>query len=183
MVAHDFAKFVESQQSAAAETKVDWAAVRDEWLAYLDSLHRQVIGFLGEYVNAGSLSYSFSEVQLTEEDIGTYSAKRMDIKIGRQYVRLEPVGRMFIGCRGRVDVVGAAGRAQFILVGDKAKTAADLFKVTVTVGTGKIIPAPTPPPVQSASWAWKIVTHTGQRRLLDLEQESFFALLMEIANA
>jgi len=69
----------------------------------------QILGFLREYIKAGTISYGFTEIELNEPDIGIYLAKRMDIKIGRQSVSLVPLGTMLIGCKGRVDAQGPAG--------------------------------------------------------------------------
>lgn len=104
MQAQDFAKFVESQQdkdqNTADEAEVDWAEIRETWLHDLDSLYTRVIDYLHEFVAAGSISYSFAEVTLTEENIGTYQARRLDIQIGRQHVFLEPIATLLIECRG-----------------------------------------------------------------------------------
>jgi hypothetical protein len=180
MTTEDFAKFVASQQETDADTEMYWAGVRDEWLAKLDSLHGKIIEFLREYI-PGSISYGFTEIELNEPNIGRYLAKRMDIKIGRQRVSLVPVGTIIIGCKGRVDVEGSAGRAQILLVDGRARSAADLIKVTVNT-KGSV---PPPPPAQKGpiSWTWKIVTNTAQKGFVDLDRDSFFALLMEIANA
>jgi hypothetical protein len=107
----------------------------------------------------------------------------MDIKIGRQYVQLEPVGTLLIGSKGRVDIVGTAGRAQILLVNEKAKSVADLIKVTVTSGSKKDMPPPPPASAGPISWAWKIVSQGARREFVEVNKESFFELLMEIANA
>lgn len=42
-----------------------------------------------------------------------------------------------------------------------------------------------PPPLPqkpATSWAWKIVTNSVHKKFVDLDKESFFALLVEIAN-
>lgn len=183
MRTEEFSKFVADQQQAEGESEVDWAEVRNEWLRNLDSLHRRVIEYLQEYIENKSISYGFTKIRLSEENIGEYTAKKMDIKIGRQRVLLEPVGTLLIGCKGRVDAIGSVGRAQILLVDERARTAADLIKVTVTVGKKGSIPRPPSVQKERISWAWKIVTNTAPRKFVDLDRESFLALLMEIANA
>ncbi len=183
MNAEDFSKFVEDQQQTAEESNVDWTKVRDAWLGELDSLHRRIVDYLRAYIDDGSISLRFTEVMLTEENIGRYLAKRMDIKIGRQLVYLEPIGTLLIGSKGRVDAVGSAGRAQLVLVNARARSAADLIAVRVTVaGKGSATVAPRPAK-QAISWTWKIVTNTSPKKFVDLEKKPFLAMLMEIANA
>jgi hypothetical protein len=185
MQAQDFAKFVESQQDTAQGSgngaPEDWGAIRDQWLRDLDALHTQIGDFLSEFVTDGKIHYSFTDVTLSEENIGSYIARRMDIKIGRQEVFLEPVGTLFLGCRGRVDAVGSGGRALLVLVDEKAESAANIrLNVNVAAHGGAPSAAPFEQPV---SWAWKIVTHDVRRTFAKLDRDSFFELLMDIAGA
>jgi hypothetical protein len=180
-----FAKFVEEQQTVDSEEAMDWNGELSDWRSNLDSFYARVLSFLKEFTDAGSITYSFSEIALTEENLGTYQVNKMNLHIGRQQVSLEPIGTLLMFCKGRVDVVGSAGRAQILLVNEKAKSPGDLIKVTVTIsGPGKVpLPPPPQPKPQTISWAWKIVTQTPSRVFVDLDKDSFYSVLMEIANA
>jgi hypothetical protein len=180
MAAKDFSEFVARQQVEETDVRIDWAKERDEWLTALDSLYKTVVGFLKEYIADRSIAYSLTPVTLIEDNIGEYAANRMDIKIGKKRVSLEPVGTLLIGSKGRVDVIGSSGKGLILLLNEKAKSPADLITVTVTVGK-------TPPPPAkkkgAISWAWKIVTNGPQKKFVDLDKDSFLSLLMEISNA
>jgi hypothetical protein len=180
MQAQDFAAFVASQQETDNERQENWGGIRDEWLRHLAELYNRIAEFLQEFVQAGSISYSFSEIALTEENIGTYQAKRMEIKIGRQHILLEPVATLLIASAGRVDVVGSAGRAQLMLVSQRAKSWADVVKVTVR-GAEAVLP-PAAASEEETAWAWKIVSRTVRGTFVELDKESFFTLLMEISG-
>lgn len=181
MGTQDFRKFVASQHVPDTGLDINWAEMRDEWLTDLDSLYKLIVEFLEEYIQAGSISYGFADVQLSEENLGEYRATRMDIKIGKQLVSLIPVGTLLVASKGRVDAVGSSGRAQILLLDQRARGPTDLIKVTVSIG--KDIPPPAPPQGQPISWAWKIVTNAAPRKFVDLNKESFLALLMDIAHA
>jgi hypothetical protein len=181
MQAQDFAAFVASQQQTDNERQENWGAIREEWLRRLDQLYGRIGGFLQEFVETGSISYSFSDIKLTEENIGTYQAKRMEIKIGRQHILLEPVATLLIASAGRVDVIGSAGRAQLMLVSQRAKSWADVTKVTVL--QGGVVSPPTDSLEKPTEWAWKILSRSIRGTFVELDKESFFALLMEISGA
>ena len=178
MRTEEFEKFVASQQEPdLPEGRSD--EIREQWLRNLKALYHTIIGFLKTYIDEGSISCAFTRIEITEELIGTYEADRMDVKIGRQRVSLVPVGTLLVGCKGRVDIVGSAGRAQILLVNKTARSAADLFKVTVsTKGT-----VPAPRKQTPVSWAWKILTNVNQKTFEDIDKDSFFKLLMEVAGA
>jgi hypothetical protein len=181
MVSEEFARFVESQQETDVDATINWAETRDEWLRELDSLYQKIVYFLQEYIQRRSITYDFIEMELNEPNIGRYSARRMDIRIGRQLVALVPVGTLLIGCKGRVDVEGTAGRGHILLVNERVRSAADLIRVTVSA-KGNVPPVPLLPK-EPISWVWKIVTNGAQRVFVDLDKENFLSLLMETANA
>jgi hypothetical protein len=183
MKAQNFAAFVESQQNANGDSETSGLDLRKEWLKSLDSLYKHVIEFLQEFITKGAIRYKFTKITLNEEGLGIYSARRMDVKIGRQSVILEPIGTMFIGCKGRVDVVGSTGlRVQILLVSEKVKSARDLIpKVTVNRSAGSALAPPRPEKIR---WVWKILAHDLRgARFTDLDKESFFEVLMEVSNA
>ena len=158
--------------------------MRDEWLRDLDSLYRMIEGYLQEYIVDGLIRRSFTEIELDEPDIGKYSARKMDINIGKQRVSLVPIGTQLVGCKGRVDAEGSAGRAQILLLDERVKRAADLIKVRVsTEGSDPHLSPSVPAANPQISWTWKILTNSVDKRFVDLDKESFFSLLMEIANA
>ncbi len=111
METEEFEKFVADEQVTDPDIQT-----RDQWLKDLDSLYRNVDGFLAKYIKDGSISRDFTEIKLTEPGIGTYLARRMDIRIGRRHVALVPVGTLLVGCKGRVDAEGSGGRVQIWLV-------------------------------------------------------------------
>src|SRR3984893_15014471 len=108
----DFAKFVKSQRSlASAVDQIDWAGERDEWLRYLDELYAQIESFLEAYLSDGPVRCEYRQINLNEENIGSYTANQMVLHIGQQAVTFTPIGTMLIGTKGRVDVLGPAGEA------------------------------------------------------------------------
>ena len=157
----DFEEFVKRQQKLVHEPQINWANERAEWLAKLDQLYKKVESLLSKYLSAGEIKLEYKAVQLQEENIGPYDAREVILHIGRQQVLLVPVGTMVLGAKGRVDVIGPAGRAQVLLV--------------------ERPPSPNPPP-DDANLEWKIVTRPPERRFLELTQQSLFQLIMEVAN-
>jgi hypothetical protein len=179
----NFDEFVRRQQEETqVAAQVNWNEVRDEWLAQLDRLYSRVESFLSKYVDSKQLQYEFRPVEINEERIGSYVAKQMVLRIGRQEVDLVPIGTLLIGSRGRVDVKGPAGAAQLLLVDRKASDMRSLIRVTVTVGVGGKPPVAPAKPSQEIEWEWKIVTRPPERRFVEITQQTFFDLIMEVAN-
>jgi hypothetical protein len=183
----DFDEFVKRKQAEkAAAASIDWGSQRDEWLNYLNALYAQIESFLEAYLSAGEAQCEYREIPLNEENIGSYTAKQMILKIGRQEVTFTPVGTLLIGMKGRVDVLGPAGKARLVLLDKKATNARSLIKVSVSVvGKGKTPPSPPPvsQPLEPIEWAWKIVSRPPEMKFTDLTQEAFFEMILEVANA
>ncbi len=176
----DFGAFVKRQQTASEEqNRVDWAKERDEWLGLLKELYERIESFLAEYIQAGEIKLSYRDIELNEENIGSYSTQEMILKIGRQEITLRPIGTLLIGAKGGVEVVGPAGRTRLVLV--NSESSGPRIKVTVSIG-GR----PEPPAVEAApkeiKWVWKIATSPPTIQYIELTQESLFQALMEVAN-
>jgi hypothetical protein len=175
-----FDAFVRSQQPAPQDTApIDWAKERDEWLQYLDELYRTTESFLKKYIESGEIKCEYREIQLNEEDIGSYTARQMIIRIGRQEVVLKPVGTLLIGSKGRVDVVGPAGRTRFLLV--DSESSGPNIRISVYI-PGRPPPLVPEPPKREIKWAWKIATSPPTVRYIDLTKESLFQALLEVVN-
>jgi len=175
----DFKAFVKREQTAAAEVeRVDWAKERDDWLGYLKKLYVQTESLLAEYIKAGEIKVHYRDVPLNEENIGSYRAPEMILKIGRQEITMTPVGTLFFYIKGRVDVVGPAGRTRLVLADSEAD--GPPRKVTVIIGKSE------PPAAEAApkeiKWKWKIATSPPTIQYIELTQESLFQALMEVAN-
>ena len=93
---------------------------------------------------------------------------------------MTPVGTLLIGAKGRVDVVGPAGRARLVLVNSEASSPPTI-KVRVSIGGKPEPPAVAAPPKQ-IKWGWKIATSPPTVRYIELTQDSLFQALMEVAN-
>ncbi len=176
----DFGAFVKRQQSKAAQDKkVDWAKERDNWLAHLKGLYDQTEFFLAEYVKTGEIKLRYRDIELNEENIGSYRARQMILRIGPQEITMTPVGTLLIGAKGRVDVVGPAGRTRLVLVNSEAS--GPVIKVTVSIGGRPETPAPVAAP-NKIKWAWKIATSPPAIRYIELTEDSLFSALMEVVN-
>ncbi len=188
----DFDTFVKRQQPPLNEQEpVDWTRQRDEWLNHLRELYAQIESFLAKYIEIKEIKRSYLDIALNEQNIGSYKAPQMILKIGRQEITLTPVGTLLLGAKGRVDVEGPAGRTRFLLVNGKAT--GPTIKVTVTElprrtvkgsisNYGKPEPAAVSTAPEEIKWAWKIATSPPSVQYIDLTPESFFQALMEVAN-
>ena len=177
----EFDEFVKRQREASpGVASMDWDNERREWLDYLEQLYRKIESLFHKYVSTGQIKLGYRIVELNEEHIGSYAAKQMVLRIGRQEVVLDPIGTLLIGSKGRVDIIGPAGKAEILLVDSKASGPRSLIHVTIGVG-GKQHAPPTESR-KEIEWEWKIVTRPPERRFIELTQQSRFQLIMEVAN-
>lgn len=179
-VRSDFEAFVKREHELADKAKdIDWSEQRDEWLKHLDELYTSIETFLEGFIKKGEITIRYREIKLNEENIGSYNARQMILRIGGREIVLNPIGTLLIGAKGRVDVIGPAGRTRFMLVDQEASQ--PIIKVTVNMG-GKIPPQHQPSKPRTIRWAWKIVTSPPAIRFLPLTAESLFRALIEVAN-
>jgi hypothetical protein len=184
MAEKSFDDFVRREHQAAQVLDgepIDWQREKNEWLEQLDQLFAQITEYLGPYVTDGQIKIAYSPIELNEENIGPYSAKEMIIAIGGKIIKLEPIGTLFIGTKGRVDVVGPFSRARLMLLNSHLKSLSQLFKVSVHV-VGKALPPPKPRTPSVVEWAWRIVARPPRQELTEFNKENFLNLLLEVSN-
>jgi hypothetical protein len=175
--ASDFDTFVKRQQALKEQQKpVDWAAQRDRWLGDLNESYSKIERFLDKYIKAGDITIQYRDHFLNEENIGTYAARIMVLRIGQQEITLTPIGTLLIGAKGRVDVVGPAGSTRFMLLNRDATGMGVKINI-ITPGSPK-----KEEPPKEIQWEWKIVTNPPAMRFIELTQESLFQALLEVAN-
>ena len=190
MAVKEFDEFVKSQQETG---QTDWDREREEWLAHLDALYRSIETMLSTYTSSGQISIRYKTIELNEENLGSYQARQMILRIGRQEVDLVPAGTLFIGFKGLVDVIGSAGKARLALANkDRHSTLPEvaihipyvlpktrqLIKIRNENTSDSELVAVT----KKIEWAWKILPRPPGRQLVELTRESLFQLLMEVTN-
>jgi len=82
----------------------DWEVVKAEWIAAVDKLYHDIEDWFGEYLQKDYMKVVRTPIRLQEEYLGEYDIDMLEIVIGETIVSLEPVARLVIGARGRIDV-------------------------------------------------------------------------------
>jgi hypothetical protein len=182
MARTDFDKFV--QRKKAEEEIVsafDPKQQLNEWFQYLDALYDKAREFLSSYIQGGTARIEFREIDLNEEFSGPYTVRQLFIHIGSSTITLRPIGTMLIGSKGRVDVHGPRGTVRLVLINKDVTHARQLIRVRISV------PGDPPPPPEAKSdqieWVWKIATPPPEMSFTDLNENSFFDMILSVADA
>jgi hypothetical protein len=194
MTVKEFDEFVERQQGGGVNgDQVDWGHERDAWLTQLDVLYGIIESLLSQYTSSGQISIKYKFIDLNEEDIGSYRARQMILRIGRQEVDLVPAGTRFIGFKGYVEVIGSAGKSSLVLANKERHSTLPHVTIHIpAVGpkTRQLIKTRNESQSESElvassgkiEWVWRILARPPERQLIELTRESFFQLLMEVTN-
>lgn len=175
-----FDQFVKKQVQSleASGGKLSIEKEKAMWLEKLDQLYSLVRESLSKYIHEGSIELELSDIDLTEELLGTYRVQEARITVGQQVVKLTPVGTFLIGARGRVDMTGPRGSARFTIVPPGARAP----KIRVTIVTPGETPSPSEPIDPPETWIWKIATPPPRITYIDLTHETFREALMGVVN-
>jgi hypothetical protein len=139
---------------------------------------------LNVYTSSGQIGIRYKTIDLNEENIGSYQARQMILRIGRQEVDLVPAGTRFIGFKGFVDVIGSAGKSSLVLASRDRRFTVQGTKVTELIKTSNKFRSGSEPvsSFAKAEWVWKILPRPPGRELDEVTPENFFQLLMEVTN-
>lgn len=178
MSRQQFEQYIAARANALAAPAIDWLARRDAWLRRLDEFYRQVEGYVEPYVSSRKIYLNFSPRQMHEEYVGSYEACSLDMEVGGDAVRFDPIGTNMIGTWGRVDMVGARGSVRFVLVPESLRSPG--LKVRI------LRDGETPPPEilpKIGETTWKIATPPPRVVYEEINEDSFFSAIMEVLNA
>lgn len=183
MANSDFDNFVRRQQAKKQKAEeFDVGLELDEWRGFLDELYLDVEKFMATYLADGQATISYQKIELNEEFSGPYEARQMSLSIGPSVIVFKPIGTMLIGSKGRVDVQGPYGSARLVLVNRNIRQPRQLIQVSISTPGIPAVSADTQSS-EPIEWVWKLVTPAPSMRLIDLSEESFFEMVLSIADA
>jgi hypothetical protein len=162
----------EEQNQAAVD-----CSKKEEWLKSVEEFYDTIKQFLKEAKESNKLHYNFEDKQIVENRIGAYTVKIMNIQFGDYYAQFEPIGTNIIAAYGRIDLKGANSDARFVLV-DKEQTK----PITKSFMTDHQSTTFALKGKQSAEKEWKLATPPPNIEYLDLTEELFFEVLLEVVG-
>jgi hypothetical protein len=173
MTKKDFDEFLlikEKEQKDIPE--IDWEAEKNEWLSYLDNLYNSFKDSLNDYEKSGRIKIIYGEISITEENIGTYEARKMFIEFAGEKITLKPVGTNLIGVKGRVDMTSNFGSAKIVLVDSRMEGIHDHIKFSISDEKET--------PDETISWEWKFVT--PEKLYIPVNEDTIYSVIMELLN-
>lgn len=180
MSKNTFDEFVKEQNQIAKNSDIDWGKQKKDWQRFVKLFYEEIGKFLDTYIKTEQIKIQFSDKEMYEEYLGSYKIKKASLLIGHKEIKLDPIGTMLIGTKGRIDMNGPSGTVRFILA-DKDATAP---KITVEISTNG---SPSAKKITSAKkeidWQWKIAKQPPKIEYLPLNKDEFLKALMAVSNA
>ena len=100
----------------------EWEKQRDEWIARVKELYKELHGWLKPLEDEEYLKISYTDISISEAQIGVYSVQKMLITFfNNQKIELEPVGLHVVGNDGRIDMKFASQTMMLIGSPDEGK--------------------------------------------------------------
>ena len=172
----EFEELLSKHETMTSESDIDWGRQKKEWLNFIQVFYDSIERWLKPYVDQKKLEFKYTDINLSEEHLGTYSVKSMKIRFAEQLIKLEPIGTLLIGTKGRIDMEGPRGTVQFILADKNSKG----MRVNVYIGG---MPQKKKEEPKEPVWTWKIVLREQRRISYDeFNEDTFFNALMEVVN-
>ena len=180
----EFNIFVQRQQADQSEaTSFDPNQRIQEWKSHLDALYSHIRNYMAPYVAKKTAEINLVDIELNEESIGPYNVQQMLLKIGRSTIFFKPAGTMIIGAVGRVDVVGPRGTVRLVVVDSDVTQSNQLIRVTVSEVDRPHLESTPKVDKKKIKWAWKIMSPPPHITFTELTQDTFFDLILSVADA
>ena len=176
-----FDEFIKHETKDEKELSEQKRIMLEEWQNNLNKLYDTVRDFLKEYIKTGKVKITEEDIDITEELLGTYTAKKMVIHLGNlgKYVELTPVGKYVIAAYGRVDMSGKNGTVRIVLVDSKLDR--PHIVVTLPDDIDVVIHERHEIPKTKPVLAWRFVTAPPNIKYIPIEREIFLEQLMQLS--
>lgn len=99
---------------------------------------------------------------ITEAQLSTYSVPSIEVRVGDKLLKLVPLGTFFIGSKGRADLVGPAGKVNFMLKIKAESHEKDDLEVE--------------------DWTWVIWTEPFTEPPVEATPENIYKAMMQVAG-
>ncbi len=169
--------FIKTKKESFEKKKVDWNEIKKRWLKKLDELYENIEIWFKDLKDSGDISINYSDINLNEENLGIYTAKKMIITIYNEQVLLEPIGTLLIGAKGRVDMIGKNGKVKIVLAPKLSK--APSIKISVPTDEKKK-KAEREIPIETS---WKLAKRLPDMTYEELTSDSFSDAVREVIGA
>ncbi len=177
MSKNDFEIFLKTQSTVNPQEMVNFDRIKSEYIKSSKIFFSLIDSYLDKYVREGKIAIVPDEIELFEENLGTYKMEMRKLTIGSKSVQIFPVGALIFGSKGRIDMTHRAKRVRFVLVERSA-----IGKVHITI-TEKHNKPNLNIKQKSDDFIWKIATPPPHIKLIELNEDSFFTALMDVLNA
>lgn len=182
----DFEQFLRNSAVAKKEELlIDWDGQRQQWISFIDAFYSEIESWIEDYRKEGLIECFYTEKNITEDYIGSYYVRKMDLTLAGTRLTFEPIGTLLIGSKGRIDLIGPKGTTKFLLVDKLSKGITFRFTTTVIEedGSEKTIDSEKGIQKKEPEWTWKILERNTPRvSFVEFTQENFFQALMELVN-
>lgn len=110
------AEFLKEKRSLPSRIKRGKEELLKEWQRALSKLFSNIESWVAPAISEG-LELKKGEVEIDEEELGKYIAPTLELEFEGIRVKIEPVGRLVVGARGRVDVNSPLGVCHLVRLG------------------------------------------------------------------
>mgnify|MGYP003367003965 CR=1 FL=1 len=105
----DLSDFLRKKQQDYEQEQMNWQNVKEQWQQQVREFMDQINSWLKPLVQEQLLNVQEGEICLDEEHIGSYATSTLEIVIGGERIKIQPVGRLIIGALGRIDISSSKG--------------------------------------------------------------------------
>lgn len=105
----DLSGFLRKKQEEYEQEQISWNHVKEEWLKQVQHYIEQIKSWLRPLMQQNLIQFQEYEITLDEEHLGRYTTNALEILVGAEQIKVQPVGRLIIGALGRIDISSNKG--------------------------------------------------------------------------
>ncbi|MCL4408020.1 MAG: hypothetical protein M1542_01495 [Thermotogae bacterium] len=113
----DLTNFFEDKKKLKSTYEItNWNEMKEKWVSQIEDFFSTIKEWLNDSIRKGLIEVKEAEIEISEENLGNYKTKSLQISFENKKVEFVPIGRLVIGAQGRIDIKFINGR--YILLYD-----------------------------------------------------------------
>ncbi|MBP1971727.1 hypothetical protein J2Z83_003882 [Virgibacillus natechei] len=114
-----FSDFLKKKKDENQQDEVNWNHIKSDWLQQVKLFMNQIEAWLHTAQEDRMIDIKEKRIMLQEEHLGLYDAPSLVLAIEKEEIEIQPIGRLIIGAKGRIDIISSYAKYIVLYLDDR----------------------------------------------------------------
>lgn len=113
-----FSDFLKKKKAENQQEEVNWKNVKSDWQQQLKLFMNHIENWLSSH-KSEMIEVKKKSITIQEDHLGLYDVPSMELTIASEKIEIQPIGRLIIGAKGRIDIISSYDKYIVLFLDDR----------------------------------------------------------------